>query len=277
MPFVVGCGRSGNTLLRMMIDSHPAIAIPPETEFIVAAAEAGGGASRFCDVVAGHWRFEDLHIDPVGWRRRIHSLREFTLADGLRETYRTYADKFGKSRYGDKTPYYSAHLPLIASVFPEARAIHVIRDGRDVAASMLPLWFAPGDVASIADHWCDVIMRIRADQHHLPTIDVRFEQLVTQPEAEMRRVLEFCELEWSDDVLHYYERAASRISEVTHHAQSTDGTWLASVQQRHRIHHRLNEPPRPERIGTWRAELTADDAARFCERAGWLLDELEMR
>ncbi len=277
MPFIVGCGRSGNTLLRMMLDSHPDMAIPPETEVVVAGTAGGSDASTFCDAVASHWRFGDLHIEPLTWRHRVHGLETFTAANGLREMYRMYAEKFGKTRYGDKTPYYSAHLPLIAATFPEARAIHIIRDGRDVAASMMPLWFGPPDAPSMADHWVDVVTRIRSDQHVLPTLDVRYEQLVLQPAAELGRVLEFCELEWSDDVLRYYERAGERIAEVTHDAQMTDGTWLAPVEQRHRIHRLLNEPPRPDRIGAWRTQLTSADQAAFEARAGWLLAELGMR
>jgi len=277
MPFIVGCGRSGNTLLRMMLDSHPDMAIPPETEVVVAGVQAGDDRGRFCDAVANHWRFDDLHIDADEWRRRVNALSPFSCSEGLREMYRMYAAKFGKSRYGDKTPYYSTHLPLIAATFPEARAVHIIRDGRDVAASMLPLWFSPPDPRSMADHWCEVITTIRAAQNLVPTIEVRFEHLVTQPEQEIRRVLEFCELEWSADVLRYHERAADRIAEVTRDAQMADGTWLAPVARRHEIHRRLADPPRVDRIGAWRTELDADDLEAFCDRAGWLLDELEMR
>ncbi len=277
MPFIVGCGRSGNTLLRMMIDSHPDMAIPPETEVVVAGAAAGANVASFCDAVAGHWRFGDLHIDATEWRSRVRRLPMFTASEGLRTMYAIYAAKFGKSRYGDKTPYYSSHLPLIATLFPEARAIHIIRDGRDVAASMMPLWFSAGDAAATADHWCRVITRVRADQHHLPTIEVRYQDLVLQPREEMQRVLEFCELEWSDEVLRYHERAAARISEVTHDARTADGTVLAPVAGRHWIHRRLNQPPRPDRIGAWRTELSASDQAAFEARAGWLLDELGMR
>jgi hypothetical protein len=277
MPFIVGCGRSGTTLLRMMLDSHPEMAIPPETEVVVAGARAGDNVAAFCDSVTGHWRFEDLHIDAHMWRRRVRALVPFTVAGGLREMYRMYAEKFGKSRYGDKTPFYSTHLPLIASLFPEARAIHVIRDGRDVAASMMPLWFSPGDARATADHWCQVITQIRSDQHILPTIEVRYENLVVDPEAELCRVLEFCELDWCPDVMRYFERADGRISEVTQDAQTADGIWLASVEHRHRIHRLVNEPPCADRVGAWRTELAPVDRAAFEDRAGWLLDELGMR
>lgn len=277
MPFIVGCGRSGNTLLRMMLDSHPDMAIPPETEVVVDAVAAGADVDRFCEAVTGHWRFEDLKLDRTEWRARVTALSPFSASEGLRVMYRMYAEKFHKTRVGDKTPFYAQHLALIATTFPEARAVHIIRDGRDVAASMLPLWFSPGDAAAVADHWCTVVSRIRNDQHLLPTIEVRYEHLVTDTERELRRVLEFCELEWSDDVLRYHDRAGERIREVTEDAQLPDGTWLAPVARRHEIHRLLEEPPDPRRIGAWRTSLSSTDVAAFEDRAGWLLDELGMR
>ena len=277
MPFIVGCGRSGNTLLRMMLDSHPDMAIPPETEVIVHAMEPGLTVDAFCDTVTGHWRFVDLHIDQAEWRARVGSLGPFSAADGLREMYRMYADKFSKTRVGDKTPFYAQHLALIARTFPEARAIHMIRDGRDVAASMMPLWFSPGDAGAVAEHWCSVVSSIRRSGELLPMLEVRYEELVTNPERQMRQVLEFCELDWSDEVLRFHERAGERIREVTEDAQTTDGTWLAPVSRRHEIHQLLEEPPNPARIGAFRTALSPTDIAVFEDRAGWLLDELAMR
>jgi len=273
MPFIVGCGRSGNTLLRMMLDSSPEMAIPPETEVIVAAAEAGGDANTFCATVTDHWRFADMHIDASLFRSRVQSLRAFSTADGLRELYRCYAEKFGKSRYGDKTPYYATYLPLIASLFPEARAIHIIRDGRAVAASMLPLWFGPNDAAEMGRYWTEIITTIRATAT-MPTMEVRYESLVQQPDVELRAIFEFCELEWHDSVLRYHERAPDRVREVTTDAPSVDGAVLAPVHRRHEIHRRLGHPPDPDRIDAWRDELSPGDLAAFMCHAAPMMREL---
>ena len=273
MPFIVGCGRSGNTLLRLMLDSSPDMAIPPETEVVVAAAQAGGDAGTFHATVTEHWRFTDMHVDRNLFRQRVESLRPFSVAQGLRELYRCYAEKFGKTRYGDKTPYYSSHLPLIASLFPEARAIHIIRDGRAVAASMLPLWFGPNDAAEMGRYWSDVIRTIRATAA-MPVLEVRYESLLRQPEVELRTIFEFCELEWSDSVLSYHERAFGRIREVTMDAQTTNGVVHAPVHRRHEIHRRVACPPDLSRIDSWREELSPADLAAFMRHAGPMMSEL---
>ena len=67
------------------------------------------------------------------------------LSSGLRAFYRGYAAARGKTRYGDKTPMHATDIDVLSRVLPEARFIHIIRDGRDVAASLRGLPFAPGD------------------------------------------------------------------------------------------------------------------------------------
>src|SRR4051812_43739731 len=106
MPFIVGCGRSGNTLLRMMLDSHPDMAIPPETEVLVDASRAEHSSEEFLDAVMSHWRFDDLHLDADAFASAVRALPVFSVSEALRIMYRHYAAKFGKHRFGDKTPYY---------------------------------------------------------------------------------------------------------------------------------------------------------------------------
>jgi UDP-3-O-[3-hydroxymyristoyl] glucosamine N-acyltransferase len=274
MPFIVGCGRSGNTLLRTMINSHPDIAIPPETEFIVDATQPGLDAVGVCDAVSKHLRIIDLHIDVDEWRKDVQALEPFTAAQALRELYARYARRFGKSRYGDRTPYYSEHLPLIAATFPEARAIHLIRDGRDVAASMKPLWFGPNNAGDLADHWRNTINTIRASAEFMPILEVRYEQLIREPRSVLAEVLDFCELTWNDSVLQYHVRAEEHFKEVVSDAQTSTGVKLAGVAERHALHALITQPPQTNRIGAWRTGLTPREVAIFSGRAGRLLEEL---
>jgi hypothetical protein len=273
-PFIVGCGRSGTTLLRMMLDSHPLVAIPPETDFL---PELFGADLRtpaaFMDRLRAHWRLADLHIETAVLAERVARLQPFDVADAVRALYALYAEKFGKPRFGDKTPFYSGHLETIAGNLPEARFLHMIRDGRDVAASMIPLWFGPDNGAEMGHHWRSTIEEIRSHPD-LPVLEVRYEALVTDTEATMGRVLDFCELPWDDAVLRFHERAQGRVSEVTTDAMSPDGRLLAPVHRRHEIHRLLAERPKAERIGAWMNELSADDLDGFLEVAGDLMAEL---
>jgi hypothetical protein len=152
VPFVVGVGRCGTTLLRLMLDAHPNIAIPPETHFIPALADPGVNESsceEFFRIVTSSPRWADFHLDKALFRSALEKLNPFSQSDGLRCFYSMYADRFGKRCWGDKTPSYSLHMTLIQSLMPEARFIHLIRDGRDVALSYRGLWFGPGNSGNV--------------------------------------------------------------------------------------------------------------------------------
>jgi Sulfotransferase family len=85
--FIVGFGRSGNTLLRLMLDSHPALAIPPESDFIPVVADAPS-ADVFLERLFGHWRMRDLQVDTDAIAHDVRRLRPFGVAEALRVVYR---------------------------------------------------------------------------------------------------------------------------------------------------------------------------------------------
>ena len=149
-PFVVGATRSGSTLLRLMLDAHPEVAIPSETHFvpdvIKACRRGGAGADEVADLIIGHHRWGDFHLDPDELRRRLRALPRVRPGDAVRTVFELYAEGKGKSRWGDKTPGYARHMPSIERALPEARFVHLIRDGRDVALSVIPLAWGPDSV-----------------------------------------------------------------------------------------------------------------------------------
>ena len=279
VPFVVGLGRSGNTLLRLMLDAHPDLAIPPETDFIPEVAARCGGAdeprAEFVAAVTGHWRFTDLRIDSAELERRVARIEPFDTGAGLRALYSLYAEKFGKARFGDKSPFYLDHMPLIERLLPEARFVHVIRDGRDVAVSIKPLWFGPDSIRTAARWWRDGIERARTAgaglRHYL---ELRFEDLVVDTEPSLRRVCDFVALPWDPAMLAYHERAADRIAEVRREGRGDRGELIATVEQRRAIHAMTRDPPRADRIGRWRDELRRWQRWYFELVAGDLLREL---
>src|SRR5689334_4978208 len=137
-PFIVGLSRSGTTLLRLMLDAHPELAIPPETHFIPEGAKAcqEPGAPRAASLKGfpSTSTWSDFHLAADMLEARIASIEPFDLSDALRAFYGLYAERFGKRRWGDKTNHLW-NLKLIQSLLPEARFIHIVRDGRDVALS----------------------------------------------------------------------------------------------------------------------------------------------
>jgi hypothetical protein len=276
MPVIVSVGRSGTTLLRLMLDSHPELAVPPETGFLPAIWERREelDAETLADLVVAAPQWPDFHLDEAELRAALRALRPFSAAEGTRCFYRLYARRFGKRRWGDKTPVYGRHMPAIQDLLPEARFLHLIRDGRDVALSLRPLWFAPGqDARTLAAHWRDGIEAARRDapacRHYL---EVRYEDLVAEPERVLARVCGFLDFAYTPEMLGYPARAAARLGEVRDQRQA-DGR-LVTREERLGFHPLLTAPPRPERTGRWRREMSAVEIAEFEAVAGDLLAAL---
>lgn len=277
---IVGSPRSGTTLLRFMLDSHPDLAIPPETWFLPAAKqlEGRGDALReqfFQTLIAfppDAPLWPELGISEEAFAEALRGIRPFSVAEGLRLFYRMYAARFGKPRWGDKTPGYSHHLRAIQDLLPEARFIHLVRDGRDAAVSLRERWFSPGrDIEVQARHWRDNVTAARTEgaacRHFL---EVRFENLLRDPETVLRRICAFVELDFHAGMLRYPERVPERLEE--HRARyRVDGSLLVSREERLRQQAHTRLAPDLGKIGVWRRELSEEEARRFEEIAGDLL------
>lgn len=279
VPFIVGAGRSGNTLLRLMLDSHKNLAIPPETDFIPELIEqtrlSKQPKQEFIKIISSHWRWSDCHIDKVSFIKEINSIPFFSISKGIRTFFKLYAKRFSKTRWGDKTPYYLHHMSLIQSYLPEARFIHIIRDGRDAALSTLPLWFGPNSIFEAAHDWLNTIEIARQQAKKLKFyLEIKYEDLIINSEKTLKEICYFIELDWDPNMLNYYKRADGRIKEVTTDYRSHNGDLIASVAQRHAIHALTSKPPQIERVNRWKTEMSHLDNILFVNIAGQLLNEL---
>jgi Sulfotransferase family len=277
-PFVVGVPRSGTTLLRLMLDAHPELTIPPETHFIPAVIRAvrrGGSADRVAGLIAQHRRWDDFGLDAGELRQRIRALDPLEAGPAIRAFYELYAARQRKPRWGDKTPGYAVRMRRIQQALPEARFIHVIRDGRDVVASRNRRSRRPVPVDVAARRWKRrVISTRRRSQGVAHYIEVRYEELVAETEAALRRVCALAELRFDEAMLRYHERSAERLAEIERDLPARRGRPELRAEPRVAAHARAGEPPAPERIGAWRDEMAPEDVAAFEAEAGDLLDAL---
>jgi Sulfotransferase family len=273
-PFIVGVARSGTTLLRLQLDAHPELALPPETGFGALARESLT-RNELADRLAELPTWADLGLEREAVTQAFADASEWSTGEGLRACYRLYAARHEKERWGDKTPGHASYMREIAAALPEARFIHLIRDGRDVAASLRGLPFAPGDggIVAIARHWrdtCDLARRSGAEVTHY--IEVRYEELVAQPEATLRTICEFIELEFDERMLHAHERAEERLREMRS-ARVVPGGSI-ELADGARLETRTSLPPDRSRAGRWRTALTEHEVARFERFAAGMLVEL---
>jgi hypothetical protein len=239
-----------------MLDSHPEVAIPGETHWvpklIKAFERSKQSADDAADLVIDHKRWGDFHLDAEEVRARIRALHPITAADVIRTFYSTYSEREGKSRYGDKTPGYIQEMRRIQRVLPEARFVHIIRDGRDVSLSHMRMNWGPETYAESAKLWRN---RIRKARKMAPSIDhyteVRFEDLVADTEGVLRRVCEFIELDFDPVMLSYHERAEGRLAEKARELPRKNRP-NQTAEARLDSHKLAKEPPRADRVGMWR-------------------------
>jgi hypothetical protein len=241
---VGGCPRSGTTLFRRILDRHPGICCGPEMNVMIPARFQLGPLTARSGIPADELR---------SMLRGSRSQGEFV--DRFAERYRSM---HGKPRWAEKTPLNVRHFGWILERFPQARLIHLIRDGRDVVCSLAehPDWrwvdggwvkeLHPRPVETYARTWVrdtGAGMRHRGDARYL---EVRYEDLVAHPEQTLRDVFRFIEEPFVEAVLEPEDVAAPDRGDI----------FGSSV-------------------GRWRRDLTPDQLQRFMRVAEDRLAELD--
>lgn len=202
--FVIGCPRSGTTLLRLMLHSHPRIAIPAETRFVIPAYRARGEFGDLADAAnrraLGEWivtgkkvKFFELGLDATETVDEI-AAGPATMGSALGTVFRAYARSHGRVRWGDKRPSYYKHVDLLRKMWPDAQFVHLIRDGRDCVASLKEMPWYTGDTYQAVAAWRDAIdtghrhaAKLGPDSYY----ELQYERLVADPEQELTALCGF--------------------------------------------------------------------------------------
>ena len=247
--FIIDAPRSGTTWLQSMLGSHPQVATTVELTLF----------DRYFPAIQSIWREErELHET----RGLSHGLGFLWDEEQLQDQLRTLAE----SAYAevarsnprathilDKRPYYALHVAEIARTVPGARFIHIIRDGRDVAISMMALWrelgWLDGTLRGSARQWKQLVSRAQETERlGLPYLEVRYEDLLIDGAGVLRQVLQFSELEWSNEDIsacleqHDFESMRGRRqapdrrvrAPAQHYRAGVEGQWRKSWGARQR-------------------------------------------
>ena len=251
-----------------MLSSHPDMAIPGESHFIPTSVrersrferQDGFDHGAFVEFHLAHPRVQRWNLNSDAVHDLFDDARPRSVPEGVRLLYQAYADHRGKLRYGDKTPAYVLHLDLLSEVFPEARFVHIIRDGRDVCLSLQEMEWGPNDVYGAARFWRHRVERGSASGLALgPSryLEVRYEDLVDGPEECLGRVCAFLDLGFREEMLSY-----------SVHSE----TFLDEIRAPHR--HQGVRAPIDGRTRDWSTEMSPKDIALFERVAGRLLSKL---
>ena len=200
--FIVGAGRSGTTLLRLMLSGHSRLHVTPETWFIaplVARLQIGvplDEAEREWAVqsIVSHYRWPDLGVGEAELRAELARSDASTLRDVTDAVYACVARAAHKPRIGDKTPTYVRILPQLAALYPEAQFIHLLRDGRDVALSYIDAGWKPRCYEGARFEWTEAVRAARSFGAAVGPArwhEVRYEDLVQAPAPALRALCAF--------------------------------------------------------------------------------------
>jgi Sulfotransferase family len=252
-------------MLGSMIGCHSQCICVPETQFIDDLL-AGAGLDESVDPrtalarIAAHDRYRLFWHLPLDLEEINFAEVGSTYPQVLTWLVSAYGRKIGKttaSVWVDHTPTNFRRIRNLLRLFPEARFIHLVRDGRAVAASLLPLDWGPNNVLHAAEFWmarCALGLAAELDQGPSRVLRVRYEDLLRKPEATLRRIADFVGLEYEATM------ESGRGSRPTRY---------------HQVQHRLvGNAPDPSRVDRWQEMFSRRQVEIFEAEAGELLASL---
>ena len=269
--FIISAGRSGTTLLRSMLVAGGDIAIPLESQFIPVATRRFLAHQRLgwpdlsrlvISQFVSHHHFHLWETNPVALMQSVPNLpsEERSLARLIDLLFLAYQEQNFPDAlmWGEQSPINALYLPWIVQTFPTAKFLHMIRDGRDVAASMIRSNAGASNLEEAARRWLFSVKQARKLATQLPPdqfLEIRYEDLVRDSSVKMRQICQFCGIEYQQIMLDY---------------------WQLPTTVEHRLfaHHKnLGRPLFTDSIGRWRERLSAEEAEYVTERLGPVLAE----
>ena len=249
--FVLGCPRSGTTLLQLMLHSHARIAIPAETKFVIPAyarrCEFGDLEVRENRRALAEWitgerstKFRVLGLDADAVVEEIVDGPP-TVGSAIGIVFRAYARRFGKVRWATSAQLLRQAGTLLR-MFPDAQFVHLVRDGRDCVASLMEMPWYDKDVYHAISAWRESIDRGRRLAERLGPdsyYELQYERLVADPADELARLCGFL----GED----FDPAMTRPEGIARQTVSPSKKW----------HRRTRDGVTTSRIGSWAERLDA--------------------
>ncbi|MGH3146280.1 MAG: sulfotransferase family protein [Rubrobacter sp.] len=272
--FIVGCQRSGTTLLQRMVDASPHIAVVHESRWIdtwyrkrIGLTPDGNVTPDFIPLLLEHPRFPELKASREDLEGLLPNGQPIPYRSFVSGVFDLHGRALGKPRVGDKTPRYVRSVPTLHELWPEAKFVHLIRDGRDVCLSALE-WKSGGELSrrfetwktdpvATAGVWWDWLVRLgrEAGEDLGPALyhEIRYESLVSDPVEECAKLCEFLDIPYDSAMLRFHEGREREAPGL-----SAKGAWK-------RVTTGLRD---------WRTELSGESVEVFEAAAGESLEEL---
>ena len=214
--FVLGHARSGTSLMCRLLLDHLGVNFGTESQFIVRYQQKLARYGDLSDDRRLRWLLDDISRERFFARTRqnfgfvfdveraVRSIGPRTYSGVLSGIFEQFAASQGLARWGDKTPDYCRHLPLIRELFPDAQFLHVVRDGRDVAHSIFKTGFGPKNAYEAAIDWKRTVSEIKNFRATVPDqafAEVQYEDLLKDPVKTVGEIAVYLGIDNHDDVL----------------------------------------------------------------------------
>jgi hypothetical protein len=254
--FIVGSSRSGTTLLRLILAGHSRMHIPPETWFILPLVARFSltctltpeEVTEAVKIITSHRRWRDMEIANEELIGRIR--QEAKLVDIINAVYAVHLDRSRKVRFGDKTPPYINIIPELSILYPGAKFIHLIRDGRDVTISFVDANLRGHSYDGKDFEWTRAIhlgLAYRESPYAGHILEIRYEDMIRDLEGAVKRACAFLGEEFEPQMLAWHDK-----------------TELVPARE-YRIHTKLAQPITAGTVAGWRTRLSALEC--FCVEA----------
>tara|TARA_B100000965_G_C19602924_1_gene764027 strand:- start:9528 stop:10418 length:891 start_codon:yes stop_codon:yes gene_type:complete len=265
--FIVGVGRSGTTLIRQMVNSHSKIAIPYESHFItkyISCEKKYGDLQNDENLSA---LLDDILAEPIleNWdyvpdkQSLLGKTTSRDIGGVFANFFTQYANHHGKSIWGDKSDYLH-QMHKIKYLYPNAKFIHIVRDGRDVALSVMKMSWGPDNIREAASWWGEHVRlgysmgrMLNKEQYY----EIRYEDLVAHPEKYLEEICQFVGVNFESTMLEFFKTSKKFIP-----------------QSRLNQHYNADKGADTSRTKAWKREMSPLDCEIFQQIAGDVLREM---
>jgi hypothetical protein len=260
--FIIGAPRSGTTLLRLMLTSHPDICIPPESMFFVQLEPKYGKLENlaekideFLDDLYSNDKFLEWNIDRARLQENLNLYDELNYSKAISTVYQTYRLKTDPNAHiwGDKNPTYIYHIDRIFQYFPNAKIIHIIRDVRAVYSSMKTVSNFPGWgkkqktqslIFEVTRVWSQAVQSFNKYNNNHQFYNIHYEKLISNPDNQLNQLCSWLGINFSESMLDYYNKNTQK-----------------ELVPKHRLswHQNTLKPILEDRIEAWANELSLSE------------------
>lgn len=247
--FLVGCPRSGTTLLQQMLNAHSQVAITPETHFMRLFWQKSNYYGNLAEDKNYSRLISDLVSLPEFTEMELHPDNFYQLAFQIHRDYgnlfNLLLEQFAKLKkaqvVGEKTPHHLRYIEPIYKFFPSALFIHIIRDPRAVVNSWRKVNWSSGTIIGDTKIWQEDMRII----NNLPTqiksslLTVFYEKLVLESEKTLKKICSFIGVEFEPEMLNFHKINTSLVNVERE-------PWKVNAKR----------PLNPELIKYWQSELS---------------------